>query len=115
MTGLRGLFEKYSIVFFVHLKFVKPGDSIESAIIRQHTELRGLKVSERKLRAMLQKFGDRCLLILDGLDEHGLGKNQEVLKIIENEILLDCGIVVSSRPHSINEVQNHFSTIVIVD
>ena len=63
----------------------------------------------------LERFGDRCLLILDGLDEHGLGKNQAVLKIIENEILLDCGIVVSSRPHSINEVQNHFSTIVIVD
>ena len=42
-------------------------------------------------------------------------KNQEVLKIIENEILLDCGIVVSSRPHSINEVQIHFSTIVRVE
>ena len=106
-----GLFEKYSIVFFVHLKFVKPGDSIESAIIQQHTELRGLKVSEGKLRAMLERFGDRCLLILDGLDERGLGKNQEVLKIIENEMLLNCGIVVSSRPHSINQVQIQLSEL----
>ena len=72
-----GLFEKYSIVFFVHLKFVKPNESIESAIIQQHTELHGLKVSEGKLWAILEKFGNRCLLILDGLDEHGLGKNQE--------------------------------------
>ena len=111
----KGLFQKYSIAFFVHLKFVKPDDSIESAIIRQHTELRGLKVSERKLGSILERFGDRCLLILDGLDEHGLGKNQEVLKIIKNEMLVDCGIVVSSRPHSINDVQIHFSTIVRVE
>ena len=111
----KGLFQKYSIVFFVHLKFVKPDDSIESAIFQQHTELRGLKLSERKLREMLERFGDRCLLILDGLDEHGLGKNRDVLKIIINETLLDCGIVVSSRPHSINEVQIHFPTIVRVE
>ena len=111
----KGLFQKYSIVFFVHLKFVKPDDSIQSAIIQQHAELQGLKVSERKLRSILERFGDKCLLILDGLDEHGLGKNQEVLKIIENKMLLDCGIVVSSRPHSINEVQIHFSTIVQVE
>ena len=109
-----GLFQEYSIVFFVHLKFVKPGDSIESAIIQQHTELCGLKVSERKLRAILEKFSDRCLLILDGLDEHGLGKNEDVMKIIRGEKLLDCSIVVSSRPHSISEAQIHFSTIVKV-
>ena len=53
LNWAEGMFEKYSIVFFVHLKFVKPGDSIESAIIQQHTELHGLKVSEGKLRAML--------------------------------------------------------------
>ena len=111
----RALFKMYSIVFFVHLKLVKPGDSIENVILQQHIELRGLNISPKKLQAMLEKFGDKCLLILDGLDEHGFGKNEDVLKIIRNEKLLDCGLVVSSRPHSINEIKGYFPTIVRVD
>ena len=111
----RDLFKKFSIVFFIFLKFVKPEDSIEDIILQQHTELQGLNVTKRKLRAMLEKFGDRCLLILDGLDEHGLGQNEDVLKMIRNEKLIDCGLVVSSRPHSINEVLVYFPTIIRVD
>ena len=85
----RGIFKKYSVVFFVHLNLVKPGDPIEYVIIQQHPELEGLNLSARKIRSMLERFGGRCLLILDGLDEHGLGKNEDVMKIIENRKLLD--------------------------
>ena len=92
----RGEFKLYSIVFFVFLKFVQPGDSIESVILKQNPELEGLGVSPEKLHSLLDRFSDRCLLILDGLDEHGLGKNKDVLKIIRNEKLLDCGVIVSS-------------------
>ena len=70
-------------------------------------------MSSRKVSTILDRFGDRCLLILDGLDEHG--KNQDVLRIIRNETLLDCGILVSSRPHSTNEVELYFPTIIRVD
>ena len=64
---------------------------------------------------MLDRFSERCLLILDGLDEHGLGKNKEVLKMIRNEKLIRCGIIVSSRPHSTREVQIYFLTVIRVD
>ena len=94
----------YSVVFFVFLKFVQPGEPIENVIIKQNPELKGLGVSAEKLRSILDGFSDRCLLILDGLDEHGLGKNKDVLKIIKNQKLLDCGIVVSSRPQGTREV-----------
>ena len=111
----RGIFKRYSIVFFVALKLVKPGDSIENGILQQHSELLGLKVSSRKISTILERFGDRCLLILDGLDEHGLGQNEDVLRIIRDEKLLDCGIIVSSRPHSTNEVKEYFPSIIRVD
>ena len=107
----RGLFKIYSLVFFVFLKFVQPGESIENVIIKQNPELEGLSVSVEKLHNILDRFSHRCLLILDGLDEHGLGKNKDVLKIIRNEKLLDCGIIVSSRPHSTRAIKIHFPVV----
>ena len=70
----RGKFEAFSMVFFVFLKLVEPGELIENVIIKQNPELEGLGISTEKLRGILDRFSDRCLLILDGLDEHGLGK-----------------------------------------
>ena len=81
----KGFFEDFSMVFFVFLKVVKPDESIEKVIIKQNPELEGLGVSVEKLRGLLGKFSERCLLILDGLDEHGLGKNEDVLRMIRNQ------------------------------
>ena len=111
----KGVFEKYSLVFFMALKFVKPGDPIENIIIQQNPELEGLNVTQEKLKALLDRFSNRILIILDGLDEHRLGQNKDVLKIIKNQMLLDCRIVVSSRPHSAKEVEEHFPTIIRVE
>ena len=97
------------------LKFVKPGDSIENIIMQQNPELEGLSVRQEKLRTLLKRFGNRILVILDGLDEHGLGQNEDVLKIIKNQKLLDCRIVVSSRPYSVKGVEQHFPTIIRVE
>ena len=111
----RGVCGKFSIMLVVFLKSVQPGEKIENVIIRQNPELKGIGVTAAKLRCILDKFGDRCLLILDGLDEHGLGKNEDVLNIIRNEKLLNCGIIVSSRPHTTREIEIHFSTVIRVD
>ena len=111
----KGLFKKFSIVFFVALKFVKPGDPIEAVIIQQNPELEGLQISQQKLKELLNRYRNRILIMLDGLDEHSLGQNEDVLKMIKNQKLLDCGIVVSSRPHTVNEVKQHFPTIIRVD
>ena len=107
----KGIFKIFSMVFFIFLKFVQPDESIETVILKQNPELEGLGVSIEKLRAIMEKFSDRCLLILDGLDEHGLGQNEDVLNIIGNRKLLNCGIIVSSRAHSTSEVITHFPTV----
>ena len=54
-------------------------------------------------------------MILDGLDEHGLGQNGDVLKIIRNQKMLNCGIIVSSRPHSTKAIELHFPAVVQVE
>ena len=111
----RGVFTTFSIVLFVILKLAHPGDAIENVIIKQNYFLEGLGVTQCKLEAILNAFGGKCLLILDGLDEHALGKNEDVLKIIRGQKLLNCNIVVTSRPHSITSVKKYFDVIAVVE
>ena len=73
----KGFFTDYSIVFFVFLKLVKSGDVIENMIIKQMPMQEGLNVTHTKLQNILESFGDRCLIIFDGLDEHALGQNED--------------------------------------
>ena len=110
----KGVFKMFSIIFFLPLKFVRPGDSIENVIMQQNPELEGLGISQQKLKALLNRFSSKILIILDGLDEHRMGQNRDVLSIIKNQMMLDCGIVVSSRPHSVKEVEQYFPTIIRV-
>ena len=111
----RGVFKKFPIVLLVALKFVQSGDPIETVIIEQHSELVGLGISQQKLKALLDRYGSRILIILDGLDEHRLGQNEDVIKIIKNQKLLNCRIVVSSRPHSVKVVEQDFPTIIRIE
>ena len=105
------LFTEFHIVFVVYLKFVKPQDVIENMIMIQNPFITGLNISERIIGIILRKFGTMCLLILDGLDEHTLGSNDDVLKIIRGEKCLDCNIIVTSRPHSTRAIEKYFSLI----
>ena len=105
----------FSFVFFVFLKIVNPGDLIENVIIEQNPALEGLGITPEKLRVILDTFGNRCLLVLDGLDEHALGQNEDLLKIIRGQKRLDCNIILTSRPHSIRQIQQYFPTIVRID
>ena len=111
----KGHFNKISIVFFVFLKFVKPGDFIEDAIILQTPVLEGIKITGRKLTNILDRFGPECLLILDGLDECAIGQNHQVQKIITGAKFLNCNVILTSRPHSTREFEIYFDTIVSVE
>ena len=113
--GKRELYKSIDSVFFVFLKLVKPGDKIENAIIKQTSVLEGMGVTKERLSGILEKFGDRCLLILDGLDEHALGQNEDVLKIIKGAKCLNCNVFLTSRPHSTGEIERYFETIVRVE
>ena len=109
------LFTCFHIVFFVFLKLVSPGDAIESVIIEQNPYMKGLEITEQKVQSVLQLLGRNCLLILDGLDEHALGTNKDVLSIIRGEKYLKCNIILTSRPHSTGKIEQYFPTVVRVE
>ena len=111
----KGFFTTFSIVFFVFLKLVEPGEAIENIIVSHTPALEGMSITPKKLRQILDQFSEKCLLILDGLDEHALGQNEDVLKIIRGQNLLYCSIIVTSRPHSTKGIERYFNTIVNVE
>ena len=100
---VKGIFTVFTIVFFISMKLVKPGEPIENIIIDQNSKLKGLKVSPEKLRAVMEKFGSRCLLIVDGFDEADSNRD-EILKILKGEMLLACSVIVTARPHVETEI-----------
>ena len=108
-------FNKLSIVLFVYLKFVHPNDSLENAMIKQIPEIEGLHVSASKLESFIEHFGERCLLILDGLDEHAVGSNKDVRKVLQHRKYLNCNVLLTSRPHSISQIKHNFHTIISVE
>ena len=83
-------------------------------IIESMPDLEGMNLSGRKLKTLLEKYASECLIILDGLDEHAMGQNQDVLEIIQGRKMLRCNVVVTSRPHTAIGIEKHFQTVVAV-
>ena len=110
-----GQFTGFSLVLLVVLKLVRPWDLIEDAIIAQIYALQGLNIRVKTLDAILKTFGNKCLLILDGLDENASGQNGDVMKIILRAKFYHTNVVITSRPHTTRPYEKQFSTIVKVD
>ena len=108
---VEGRFTDVSIVFFVMLKSVKSVESIENIIVKETPILNGENITPEKVTKILQKFGPRCLLILDGFDEYALHQNKDVVNIIEGSKYPDCKVIVTSRPHSTKDIEEHFDTV----
>ena len=110
-----GQFAGFSLVLLVVLKLVRPWDLIEDAIIAQIYALQGLNVTVKTLDAILKTFGNKCLLILDGLDENASGQNGDVMKIILRAKFYHTNVFITSRPHTTRPYEKQFSTIVKVE
>ena len=55
------------------------------------------------------------LLILDGYDECALGQNEKLIDILSGLKFENCNIILTSRPHSIVDIEENFDTIVSVE
>ena len=110
----RGIFTTFSIVFFVSLKLVKLDDTIENIIIQQTPALEGLNVREEKLKQILDVFGSKILIIMDGYDEISSEnkENKDLSKLFQGKKYPRCSILITSRPHSVSNIPGHFQFVV---
>ena len=51
---------------------------MENTIIEQTPVLEGLGITTKKMKGILETFGPKCLIILDGLDEIDIKYNEEI-------------------------------------
>ena len=111
-----GVFKTFSIVFFVSLRFVRPSDKIEDIILNQYPFLKEKeRITKQNLLGMLDAFGPRLLLVLDGIDDlAGSQENNDIMKLIKSQKLLKGNILVTSRPHTIKKIQRYFDATVEV-
>ena len=108
------VFTKFCIVFLVFLKLVKSGASIESIIMEQNPFLNSVKVTQSKLKSMLETFGSCCLVIFDGLDEHDIGTNADLVAIMKGEKYPNLNVIVTARPQAVRKMEIYFPLVVRV-
>ena len=111
----RGALTTFKIIFLIVPKFVKTSDSIERIILSQYPMLEGFNINEKKLKAILEILGDKCLLIFDGYEESSLSKNVNVQKIINGQMFANCNVLLASRPQSVRGIVKLFHRTVTVD
>ena len=106
----KGKFTAASVVFLVSLKLVKKGQTIENILIEQNPPIEPLDITEEKLSKILKNLGKRCLIVLDGFDEYDPQPGDDISKIIEGKKLPHCSLLMTSRPHNCENIEDFFST-----
>ena len=107
-------FHEFDFVFIVPLKQVERGDTLES-MIRYPLVKDKERITNEKLRGILESFGRKVLLLLDGFDElDSQTQNSDVMELIKGQKLMQSSIIVTSRPHVTQKIEKYFDTIVQV-
>ena len=111
----KGIFTAVSVVFFISMKLIQPGQTIENIIIAQTPPIEGLKFGEKKLTTILERLGSLCLIIFDGFDEYDYKSNDNIRKVIEGRQLMHCSILLTSRPHCVDKIGKYFPTQIRIE
>ena len=87
---------------------------MENMIIEQTPVLEGLGITPKKMKGILETFGPKCLIILDGLDKIDIKNNEEIFEVLKGQRFLHCNFIVTSRPGRTTDVEEHFDTMIQV-
>ena len=76
-------------------------------------------MTDQRLKNILETFGQRCQIILDGFDEYtdvsGNKEHKDTIKMLKGQKLLSCNVLLTSKPHCISNVKEHFQTVVKIN
>ena len=83
--------------------------------MQQCPSLRRQGVGPHDVRQLLDKFGERSLVILDEFDEFDSRKNKGVMALIRGEVFPQCSLLLTSSPHSAADVEYDFENILRIE
>ncbi len=109
--------QMFSIVFLISMKVINPGDSIENIIIDKNVtpSLYSEEYQASQIRQLLKDHGDECLLIFEGFDECQQNDDNAVMEIIKGQRYRSCHVLATARPHVVESIEEHFTTIGVVE
>ena len=116
----RGKFDRFYLVALVSLRLANPSDPIEHIIIRQNYQtfeskrFRDYLVPKETFRTILERFGGRCLIILDGLNEHDVKNNKDLIDIINDNSFLHCNFIFITTSSMAKFVEKRCQIVVSV-
>ncbi len=111
----KSVWDKFPLVFMIPLKAIKPTDQIEDIILDDNVTpvLADEEYDPKKIREILKKHGERCLIIFEGWEEKV--SNEHVMKIVQNKRYLSCNVLVTTRPDIAGDIEKHFETVCVVE
>ena len=91
--------QKYDLVFYIALKYVKDHRPLTRIILDQHKGLAANNVSEHEISDLLDgKFQGKMLVLIDGFDEYHMGTNRYIDSVLQQCSLWNSWIILTSRP-----------------
>ena len=105
----------FSLVFFISMRVVNPGDPIGNIIIDENIvpSVYAKNYPIDKILNILEERGEKCLLIFDDLD--GPVSNEMVLRVVKDLTLTNCHILLTARPNAVAGIEAYFSTVCNVE
>ena len=97
---------EFDIVFFISMKSVRSDDEIGNIIVQQVQPLIAMNIVEEKIEDLLDNFGSRCLIVLDGFGED----SERITKMLRS-IHSRCSILATSLPDTSPDFNQCFDTI----
>ncbi len=101
----------FSLVFFISMKVVNPGDPIENIIVNGNVtpSLYDAEYSPAEIKKILKEHGEKILLVFEGFDE--MTTNKHILDIIKGQKFRSCNFLVTCRPHLTSDIEQYFTTV----
>ena len=110
----KGKYVQFSIVFYVDLKQVRPAKTIENVIVDQYKS-KILDINAQLVKRILNKVGDKCLVIVDGLDVPGQSLHSELIQSITGQRHSFLNVLVAARTDHTSEYHKQFHTKVAIE
>ena len=107
----RSPLSKFSLVFMISMHEVEDKNASLLDLIFQQILPEDSKVDKEGLKWYISNHAKEILLLIDGMDEDSfdLLQNQSstVTKVLHNSLLRQCCLILSTRPHKVNELGEH--------
>ncbi|XP_072037399.1 nucleotide-binding oligomerization domain-containing protein 2-like [Amphiura filiformis] len=104
---------KFTLVFVIYMHKIEDSNASLVDLIFDQILAEDSQISREGLKSYITSNAKNVLLLLDGLDEchSGSHKNRssEISKVLQNNLLRDSCVILTSRPHEISDLGEHLS------